>query len=237
MSKYDIIILAGGLGTRLRSVVPDRPKVIAPINGRPFLDIIMEGLSEFSSIGRVILAVGHKAEQIIELYGQNKKYPFDIDFSVERDPLGTGGAIKKALSMTSTDDVIALNGDSFTEVSLKNLVGFHCSMNTMMTMVVVHVEDVSRFGKIVLNDIGRLVLYKEKHNTVEPGYINAGIYIFKRILFEKVPDKTKISFERDLILQFMENGIYSFAVKGRFIDIGTPESYAASSNILKGRVQ
>ena len=236
MEKLDAIILAGGLGTRLSAVVRDRPKVLAQVNGRPFLDTILDALVNCNMIGRVVLAVGHMAEQIISRYGESRNYPFEINFSIEEELLGTGGGIRKALPLTTTGRVFVLNGDSFVEVNLNELLKFHDDVNAALTLTVVRVDNVGRFGRVVLDKMGRVVSFSEKFEDKEDGYINAGVYLIERSLFDTVNMDSPISLERELLPQFLEKGVYGFATKGKFIDIGTPESYEVSHDYLLGRI-
>ncbi len=237
MKKIDTIILAGGLGTRLSPVVKDRPKVLAQVNGRPFLNIILDSLANYSMIGRMVLAIGHMAEKIIEEYGQNSRYPFEIDFSIEEKLLGTGGGIKKALSLTTTERVFVLNGDSFVKVDLNKLVVFHDHLNAALTMVVTKADDVNRFGRVVLNETGRIVSFEEKPSHAKSGYVNAGVYLFERKIFDTVDMNTPVSLEKELLPHFLDKGVYGYKTEGIFVDIGTPESYIAANfflNSVKG---
>jgi D-glycero-alpha-D-manno-heptose 1-phosphate guanylyltransferase len=229
MERIDAIILAGGLGTRLRTVISDRPKVLAPVNDRPFLDIILNALNRFNLKGRVVLAIGYMAEKIIEEYGQSNKYPFEILFSIEEKLLGTGGGIKKALSLTTTEQVLVLNGDSFAEVDLYELINSHDENGAALTMTIVEVENASRFGRVVLGKDGKVVSFLEKKSDGEAGYINAGIYLFQRDLFNDVVTDVPVSLERDLMPLFIRKGVHGFVTKGKFIDMGTPESYGAAA--------
>jgi NDP-sugar pyrophosphorylase family protein len=231
--KCDCIILAGGLGTRLRDVIRDRPKALAPVNDRPFLDIILDNLSRSDVVRHVVLAVGHMAEQIVEEYGRGRNYPFDIRFSIEEKLLGTGGGIKKALSLTTTDRVLVLNGDTFVEVNLDELIRFHSEIGAALTMTVVEVDNASRFGRIILDKMGRLVSFQEKCPDGERGYINAGVYLFERSLFDGISMDSPISLERELLPQFIKKGVYGFVTKGKFVDIGTPESYSTANYYFK----
>jgi len=236
MKKVDAIILAGGQGTRLRAVVNDRPKVLAPVHGRPFLDIIMNALENSDIVELVVLAIGYMAEQVIEEYGRNREYPFDIRFSIEEKLLGTGGGIKKALSLTTTEQVLVLNGDSYAEVDLNEFVAFHDKIGAAMTMAVVSVDNATRFGRVFLDKTGRVVSFQEKSADGEGGYINAGVYLFERRLFDSITMDSAISLERELLPQFIKKGVYGFFTKGKFLDIGTPESYRISNDYLSGRV-
>lgn len=233
MEKIDAIVLAGGLGTRLRDVIDDRPKVLAPVKSRPFLDFILDALSSCKHVGRVVLAVGYMKERIIELYGKNRKYPFEIAFSVEEQLLGTGGAIKQALASTSSKQVLVLNGDSFVEMELDELLLAHEKNGQAMTMTMVEVDDASRFGRVVADDNGRIVSFLEKSAETAAGFINAGVYIFQRNIFDAVAAETPVSLERDLMPDFLAKGIYGYKTNGKFIDIGTPDSYDTSSSFFE----
>jgi len=232
MKKIDAIILAGGLGTRLRSVIDDLPKVLAPVNNRPFLDIILGQLAKFNMIKHVVLAVGHKAEQIIRKYGRDCNYPFEIIFSVEDNLLGTGGGIKKALQLISTELVFVLNGDSYVEADLNKLVQFHSDHGAALTMAVTYTENANRYGRVVFDNQRRMVSFIEKTSAVQGGYINAGFYLFAPDLFSDVNTDRPVSLERELIPRFQENGVYCFITGGRFIDIGTPESYNSADSFF-----
>ncbi|OGV65345.1 MAG: hypothetical protein A2283_05885 [Lentisphaerae bacterium RIFOXYA12_FULL_48_11] len=228
----DAIILAGGLGTRLRTVITDRPKVLVPINNRPFLDIILNTLSQCNLVGHVILAIGYMAEKIIEEYQQTQKYPYKISFSVEEKLIGTGGGINKALSLTTTEKVLVFNGDSFVGVNLYELLKFHDDNHAAATMTVVEVDDTSRFGRVIIDKDGRIVSFLEKNSDDAAGYINAGVYVFQKTLFDDVVKDIPISLERDLMPLFLKKGVYGFITKENFIDVGTPESYRAASRLF-----
>jgi D-glycero-alpha-D-manno-heptose 1-phosphate guanylyltransferase len=227
LEKIDAIILAGGLGTRLRTIIDDRPKVMAPINDRPFLDIILNSLSQCNLIKCVVLAIGYMSEKIIEEYNSSGQYPFKIHFSIEKELLGTGGGIKKGLSQTTTEQVLVLNGDSFVEVDLYELIRSHHENGAGLTMTIVEVENASRFGRVVLGNDGRVISFLEKQSDAEAGYINAGVYILQRDLFNVVDADVPISLEHDLMPLFIMNKVYAFVTRGRFIDIGTPASYTS----------
>ena len=230
----DAIILAGGLGTRLRGVVADVPKVLAAVRGRPFLDLILETLSRCPFMGRVVIATGYMAEQIHHRYGSGHPHPFDITFSEEKKLLGTGGAIKKALKHTMTDTVLALNGDSYVDVNLVDLYASHNARRAAMTMVLKTVEDAGRFGTVKVDASMRITEFEEKKGTAAGAIINAGVYVFRRDLFDEVPDEVPLSLERDLLPGFLHRGVYGYVSSGNFIDIGTPKSYRMADTYLGG---
>ncbi|EKD82345.1 MAG: hypothetical protein ACD_39C01350G0003 [uncultured bacterium] len=233
MEKIDAIILAGGLGTRLRDVVDDRPKVLAQVKNRPFLDFILDALSSWNHVSRVVLAVGYMSERVIEHYGRNRNYPFEIEFSVEKKLLGTGGAIKQALSLTRSKQVIVLNGDSFVEVDLNKLLNSHVTNGQGMTLTMVEVDNASRFGRVVSGSDGKIISFLEKSADSAAGFINAGVYLIERDLFDDVAEDTVVSLERDLMPVFLKRGIYGHKTTGKFIDIGTPDSYGASNSFFE----
>ena len=238
MNPLDVIILAGGLGTRLQQTVPDLPKPLAPINEKPFLDILLAFLNRWDFIETVVIAVGYMADKVIQRYKDTDLYNFKVCFSIEERLLGTGGAIKQALQHTATNDVLCLNGDSFIEIGLGDLYKTYMKIDPVMMIVVKEVEDVSRFGAVKLDDDKRIVFFQEKSTEgsaleYPQGYINAGMYLFKTSLFDNIDNGRAISLEKELMPEFIKQGIYAYPAYGKFIDIGTPESYARASTYLK----
>ena len=231
-AAVDAIILAGGLGTRLRPVVADVPKVLAAVRGKPFLDLVLGILSHCPFIGRVVIATGHMAEQVYQRYGNGHPYPFDISFSEEKKLLGTGGAIKKALKYTSTETILALNGDSYVEMDLFDLLRSHKERGADMTMVLKAVDRANRFGTAKIDSAARIIDFEEKKAGATKGLINAGIYVFRRGLFDEVQDGVPLSLERDLLPVFLRKGLYGYVNSGRFIDIGTPRSYRMADSMF-----
>lgn len=233
MEKLNSVILAGGLGTRLRGVVPELPKALAPVNNKPFLDIILTALSKWECIEKVVIAVGYMADKIIERYKDTSRYNFKILFSVEEKLLGTGGAIKKVLPQTETDNVLVLNGDSYIEADLYGLVKKHMEVGSSMTIVLREVENASRYGRVKLNSDNRIICFEEKIPEPSKGYINAGMYLMKRKLFDEVKDNVVISLEKELLPVFIKEGVFGYISHGKFIDIGIPDTYKIADNYLK----
>ncbi|MBF0518749.1 MAG: NTP transferase domain-containing protein [Nitrospirae bacterium] len=222
------------MGTRLQSVVCDVPKPLAIVGGVPFLDRILAQLSGFAFIKKVVLAVCYKSEMIIERYSSVNRYNFEIGFSVEERLLGTGGAIKKAVSYLSSDDVLVLNGDTFVDVDFDELLNFHNANNSILTMVL-HKGDMSgRYGSVMLDTHNKIKAFSEK--TLQRGsMINAGVYVIKKILFERIREG-ELSFERDMLPDIIKHGAYGYPVAGRFIDIGIPETYLLAGEYLKNNL-
>lgn len=234
MKKIDAIILAGGLGTRLRGIILDLPKPLALINGKPFLDILLGQLDSFGCIEKVVLAIGYKADIIMNRYTENSEYDFEIAFSVEKNLLGTGGAIKQAIFLTTSDDVLILNGDSYVEIDISDFVATHKSTNAFATVVLKEEENANRYGRVEIDERKRVLLFEEKANNDKPGCINAGMYLMKRNIFNKVDEGIVLSLEREILPKLVASGVYGYIASGKFIDIGVPETYKIADNYLKG---
>lgn len=230
----DVVILAGGLGTRLRDVVPDAPKSLALINGRPFLDVLLEYLDNFSHITKVVLAVGYRAEAIKERY-TDTQYHFPIAFAHEESPLGTGGAIKHALTHTLGDDIIVMNGDTYTDVDLDALLKFHQEKNGVATIAVARKKESARYGAVALEDNHKILSFCEKSDISD--LVSTGILVLRRSLFDSVSEGVTCSIEKDLIPLWLKQGVYAHIHDGDFLDIGTSESYAKAGEYLNTRVK
>jgi len=232
--KIDVIILAGGLGTRLKSILPDLPKALSPVNGRPFLDYLLAFLEESGQVNNVILALGNMADQIIAKYGNGHEYNFEILFSQEETLLGTGGAIKKALQYSTTDDIMVLNGDSYVDVCVRDVMAFHRAKNASMTIVVRKIENPGRYGLVEFDNNYRITSFNEKLTNPIEGHINAGVYLFKKEIFNSIEENKTLSLEKKLISSFINNrGVYGFVTHGKFIDIGIPETYLIADKFFK----
>lgn len=224
----DAIILAGGLGTRLREVVSDVPKPLAPIRGKPFLHMLLRVLARETMIQRVILALGYRAEAVIEACaGQN--YPFALGFSIEKTLLGTGGAMKQALMQTQSDEVVVLNGDSFCELDLVQMLEFHRIQQAEVTLACCRVEETSRYGSVVFEG-DRIVAFREKEVAGGAGWINGGVYLLQRSMV--LPQEAIFSLERDLFPSILNKGVFGYRASGTFIDIGTKQSYEEAQGVL-----
>jgi D-glycero-alpha-D-manno-heptose 1-phosphate guanylyltransferase len=232
MKRIDAIVLAGGLGTRLREVVKDRPKVLAPVNGRALLELVLDFLNEWPCIRRVVVAVGYMSDRIRAEFTDPLKYNFEIVYSEEKDLLGTGGATKQALKYTETEDVLVMNGDTYVEINIDDLARFHNDKKAAATLVLRSVEDPSRYGSVELEG-DRVTLFEEKRIDGTGQWINAGMYIFRRDLFDYAREGKVLSLERELLPGFLVYGVYGFKCFGKFIDIGTPESYGTADIVLQ----
>ena len=227
----EAILLCGGLGTRLRSVVSDRPKPMADIAGKPFLHYLVKMLSE-SGVKRLIFALGYMGEQIEAYFQSGKDYGLSIFYSYEDSPLGTGGAIRNALSHVSGENVLVLNADTFFHTDYESLLREQLKNKAAMTIASRKIEDISRYGAILKDENGRILRWNEKMSSdqaeaLRPGEINGGIYVMQKSLIEKIPEG-KQSLENDCIPAWLEDGLYLQAIPsdGYFMDIGIPEDYA-----------
>lgn len=218
----DFLILCGGLGTRLRSVTGDTPKVMAEVQGEPFLDFLIRYLVK-QGARRVILCAGYKAESLAAHYKAKFK-EIDVEMSIEPSPLGTGGALKNAEILVKSDMVFGLNGDCFTPVRYGDLLTVHQQHQALATLVGVRIEGNKDFGTLEMGAQDEIVAFREKFETKEVQYISAGVYCFKKELFSMMP-AGKFSIEYDLFPQLIGKGFYGHKVDAPFIDIGTPERF------------
>lgn len=227
----EAIILAGGLGTRLRSVVKDVPKPMATINGRPFLEYILDYLNKYN-FERIILAVGYKSDVIKNHFGNSYK-ELNIKYSEEREPLGTGGAIKKALMFSEERDVLILNGDTFFVIDLIRFYKFHAEKKSNLTIALKKKRNIERYGAVLIDEDGKILGFFEK-NYVNEGLINGGIYILNKPFFLSLNFSDKFSFEKEFLERYYNMySFYGMIFDSYFIDIGTPEDYEKAKKELK----
>ena len=236
----EVIILAGGLGTRLRSVVSEVPKCMAPIAGKPFLWYLLQYLKRYD-VTHLILSVGYLREVIFEWIEQNRKeLPFDIDYAVEETPLGTGGGIRLAMQMVRGDSAIILNGDTFFDVDLNSL-SAHCDRRhpeAQLAMALKPMQHFDRYGTVVTDGDGRILEFREKR-PCEEGLINGGVYWLRNTpdsrpqsLFYQLSGK--FSFETEVLAKHCgpEGCLRGLVQDGYFIDIGIPEDYRRAEQEL-----
>ena len=227
LEGVDAVILCGGLGTRLRSLAPDKPKVLMPFGDRTFLDILMESLS-VAGITRVVLSVGYLKEQIISRY---EKTP-GIVFAEETSPLGTGGALKNAAKCIKSKSVLVMNGDSiFTGLDLSTFHEFHAKQKGDISIALAKPRTEKDFGVVTLTDDGRILNFAEKTDPGERGLMNGGVYFIQTHILDSIPDGPS-SIEHDLFPRFAGKSLYGFFSTGEVIDIGTPERYEHAKTVL-----
>jgi D-glycero-alpha-D-manno-heptose 1-phosphate guanylyltransferase len=227
-------ILAGGLGTRLRSVLPDTPKAMAPIEGSPFLNHLLDKLSQ-AGVSRTVLCTGHLAGQIEDGIGETYK-GMQVRYSREESPMGTGGAVRLAMPFLDSSLALVLNGDSFCDVDIRGLLEWHRVKQAKGTLVLAKVEDCSRYGSVALDPEGTVASFREKGAQGGKGWINAGVYLLDRSLIESIPAGREVSLERETIPASIGKGLFGFRMEyGGFIDIGTPDSYAQAREFFQQR--
>lgn len=235
----EAVVLAGGLGTRLRSVVSDVPKPMGLVAGRPFLDYILHYLKN-NGIRRVVLAVGYKWEVIEQYYSDAEKtFGLELVYSVEDTPLGTGGAIFKAAQKITDDSFFIINGDTFFGVPLAELGSFAAKKKAEIAIALKGIKIASRYGSVERDASGRILAFKEKiPGYVGPAEINGGIYFIKKELMGRFSFPEKFSFETDFIQAGLESmRAYGKTFPSRFIDIGIPEDFYKAQNIFKNAIE
>jgi mannose-1-phosphate guanylyltransferase len=229
VSDVDIVVLAGGLGTRLDGLLTDAPKIMAPIAGRPFLDYLLGWLTE-QGAARVILGLGHRARPVLDYLEAHSFSPLEIITVVEPRPLGTAGALGFASSCLRSDPVMVMNGDTFVEADLSAFLASHRNAGTAASMLSVQVNDAHRYGRIDIDASDRIARFEEKSSAAtEPSWVNAGVYLFDRSILERIVELQHGSIERDVLETLPPGSVHACRTEGRFLDIGTPESLAQAS--------
>jgi NDP-sugar pyrophosphorylase family protein len=233
-SDLTAVILAGGLGTRLRPVVGDRQKVVAQVRGRPFLTYLFDQLAEYG-FSRVVLCIGHEGAAVRTLLGDGYG-GLRLVYSQEPRRLGTAGAIRFALPHLRSNTVLVMNGDSFCEADLTAFRDYHERAGAHATLLLTHVPDTGRYGRVTIDGHGRVTGFEEKGQAAGPGWINAGLYVLERAFVAAIPEPAdrEVSLERDVFPRAVGTAFYGFAGGGRFIDIGTPRSYGEAARFFSG---
>ena len=229
-SNIDVAILAGGLGTRLRPVVEDRPKVMVEINDRPFLEYILDQIKLWGG-RRVILCTGYLGNQILSKLG-NIYRGVQLIYSEEKSPMGTGGALRMAFHLFQSESVLVINGDSYCKANLMSFLEWHRMKDAMATLLLVENSDTKRYGKVGVNGNGIIIKFEEKTESEGSGWINAGIYLFRQGFIKSIPSERPVSLEREIFPSWVGQGLYGYKSDGKFIDIGTPESYQAAKQFF-----
>lgn len=223
----EAIVLAGGKGTRLQSVVSDVPKPMAPIQDKPFLGYLLKYII-LQGVNKIILSVGYKSQVIID-YFKDEFMGCPIEYVIEEKPLGTGGAIKESLKSVSSDSVVILNGDTFFKVDLESFKDFHQSMKVKLSLALKPMEHFDRYGTVIIED--SLIKEFVEKKYCDSGLINGGVYLINRDLMKNI-DVDVFSFETEF-LNPENNRIAGYTVDEYFIDIGIPEDYNKAQIDLK----
>ncbi|MCX5796508.1 MAG: sugar phosphate nucleotidyltransferase [Elusimicrobia bacterium] len=233
LQAADVLVLCGGLGRRLREAVPDRPKPMAEVAGRPFLDILLDYVSGFGS-RRFILCAGYMADRIRKHYVASAASGREVLVSCEDRPLGTAGAIKNAESLLRSSSFFVMNGDSLCRADLRRFWDFHQGHDSRASVVLAPPEPGSDYGSVSLDPQGRVTGFVEKSEAGPGQLMNAGIYLFTGAALAAIPAGRPTSLERDLLPALAREGLaWGWPVAQRVVDIGTPQRYAEADARLR----
>ena len=227
----EAIVLAGGFGTRLRALVTDVPKPMAPVGGRPFLEYVLGSLAA-KGVQHVVLSVGYLGDTISKHFGTRFE-GLALDYAVEAEPLGTGGAVAASLALCTADHQLVLNGDTFVDLEVQALER-HWQSHRRAVIVTREVPDVSRYGQLQVQ--GQRVLSFSEKGGRGPGIINAGVYVLPRSIFAQGTPPTPFSIETDFLAVYVgQHHTDTFVTRGEFIDIGVPDDYLRAHTLCLGR--
>jgi len=228
LSTTDVLILCGGMGTRLQPVSGGGQKILVEFAGRPFIDILIESLLPFG-FQRFILCIGYERDRVKRHFISKN---LEVVFSGENKPLGTGGAVKNAMPYVRSSPFLLLNGDSLCRIDYTKFLEFHSIKGGLLSIVLANPMTESGYGVIDINDNGRITSFKEKAKPNEGNYVNAGIYLMNYEVFRLMPHLNKFSLEYDLFPKALMHGCYGFVTEEEVIDIGTPERYLRAKSIF-----
>lgn len=220
----DIIILAGGLGTRLRDSVQNLPKAMAPVNGKPFLEYQFDFISKFG-FRKIILATGYLSASVENYFGNQYK-SLKLVYSVEPEPLGTGGAVKLAFSQVTSPHALILNGDTLFRINLDLFFQKHIENLASVSVAVRQVEDASRYGLVECDENMNITAFREKSEDSFPGLINGGTYLIRSKYFRSLDLSDNFSLEKDMFARMLDREKYKACIfNNYFLDIGVPSDY------------
>jgi NDP-sugar pyrophosphorylase family protein len=239
LATLDVLVIAGGLGTRIQSALGDTPKLLAPIGGRPYLAYLLAWLRRFGA-KRIVLGLGHRAQAVIDFLDRHKSSHGDLTVVtvMEPEPLGTAGAIRFARPNLRTDPVLVMNGDSFADADLCAFVAHHRRVGAKATLLCAEVDDAGRYGRVELDGKGRIRGFIEK----DPDFhgrsaVSAGVYLFSATLLDEIAGGNAVSLERDVFGRAAAGSLDAFAGRFAFIDIGTPESLKLAARVFGGKFE
>ena len=234
LATLDVLVIAGGLGTRIQSALGDTPKLLAPIGGRPYLAYLLDWLRRFGA-KRIVLGLGHRAPAVIDFLDRNKSSYDDLTVVVvtEPEPLGTAGAIRFARPNLRTDPVLVMNGDSFADADLCAFVAHHRRVRAKATLLCAEVDEAGRYGRVELDRDGRIAGFIEKDPDFHgKSAVSAGVYLFSAALLDEIAAGSAVSLERDVFGRAASGSLDAFAGRFAFIDIGTPESLKLAERVF-----
>ena len=219
------VLLVGGLGSRLKSVLPSTPKPLAPVGEGSFLELLVMQL-RVQGIQNIVMCTGHLAGLIEAEFGDGSRFGVKIRYSKEASPMGTAGALKLAEQYISEcREFLVMNGDSFVEMDIPQFIRLHQHSHGLASMALCKVPDAARYGTVLVDGQNLVTAFKEKTGSHAPGLINAGTYVFNHDILERIAEGPG-SLEKDVFPRLLELSFYAFEQHGMFIDIGTPEDYA-----------
>lgn len=228
----EAIILAGGLGTRLQPLLSNLPKAMAPVNGRPFLEYLLDYLQSYR-IACVVLSVGFRNDAISGHFGSQYKN-MELKYAVEHEQLGTGGGIRLALESCTSNQVLALNGDTLFRIDLDHFFDQHQQKGLSVSIALRYVNDISRFGSVKTDDFNNIRVFGEKSIEKVPGLINGGIYCLNRNFFIENTPEGNFSIEKDCFEKWAGAGkLAGFKHDAYFLDMGIPDDYLRAQNEFK----
>ena len=230
-SGLSAVILAGGLGTRLRAMVSDRPKVMAMVADRPFVEWILIAL-QAAGIRHVVFCIGYLGDMIRDYFQDGTAWGMTIEYSCEQELLGTGGALRQCLSYVHSDPVLVLNGDSFCQVDLGAYLTWYREQDRAGALVLTKVSNPDRFGTVDLAQDGCIMNFREKSHTYTSSWINAGIYLFSRRFIEAIPTHQQVSLEQNILPFWTGRNLWGFPCVADFVDLGTPEGLLETEELL-----
>lgn len=233
LAEIDVAVLAGGLGTRIRHVLGEVPKVLAPINGRPFLAYLLDRLVAQGS-RRVVLSLGHLAERVAEYLARNPRDDIEVLTCVEPEPLGTAGALRHVRAMLRSDPVLVMNGDTHIDADLAWFAASHRASGAEASMLCLELDEAGRYGRVEIDAQSRVERFIEKDpDFVGRATINGGVYLFSAVLLDRLAAGQGPSLERDVLERLSPGGIHAALAEGSaFVDIGTPRSLAHAAAVL-----
>ena len=229
LSNVDVLVLAGGRGTRLQGVVSG-PKVLAPAGGVPFLDHLLGWLAQ-QGARRIVLALGYRSDAVLDHLASRTFPGLEIVTATEAQPLGTAGAVAHARPLLHSDPVMVMNGDTYVEADLQAFTAEHERASSLTSMICVRVPDPRRYGRVEIDADGTVLSFQEKDpRAAAPSWINGGIYLFGRAALGQIVSKG--SLEHDVLSKLPAGSLRAFRAEGRFLDIGTPEDLAAAGRFF-----
>jgi len=219
----EAIILAGGLGKRLKDVIPDIPKPMAPVRGKPFLHYVFQWISRYP-VEKIILSLGYKAECIMDHFG-NSVFDIPMEYLIEKKPLGTGGAVKYASTKAEGKDILIMNGDTWFPVDLNRFLEFHISKKNMLSVALKRMHFFDRYGTVDL--AGNTIMKFNEKKYCEDGLINGGIYLMNKHFVGSWSMPEVFSLEKDILEKNAGNRVLKGMIfNDPFLDIGIPEDYS-----------